>query len=131
MNKIMKCVAVLVTAFFMTPAYATEESTEVCAEETQETNLTDAIEESPELLMATAEGQDLEVIFQRMEYLKVLVGEVPADKLYVFRSERHPTWVYIFFLKDHCITDVQFTYKNLVEYLLTGDEDLIRSEGSK
>ena len=131
MNRFLS-VAVLVTAFFVTMTFANaEETAPVCSEELQEIVLTDALSESPELLMATVEEEKISKVFERMKYLNYLVGEPAADKMYIFFSENHPTWVYVFFLKDHCIQDVQFSYKNLVEYLLTGDESLIKPENAK
>ena len=127
-------VAGLVSAFFMFGAFADKNKyyniDDVCPVENQEQVLIDGAEEAPELLMAVVEGTDLKTVFERLKKLKMLIGEPPTDKMYAFESENHPNWVYVFFLRQGCIVDVKFTYKNLVEYLLTGDETLIRPEGA-
>jgi hypothetical protein len=56
----------------------------------------------------------------------MMMGKSSVDKMYAFYSENHPKQVYVFFVIDHCIVDVSFTYKNLVEYFLTGDQNLIK-----
>jgi hypothetical protein len=100
----------------------------VCAAEAAEGVLLKAIKESPELVMAEVEGTDLELVFERMEYVKMMMGKTSVDKMYAFYSENHPKQVYVFFVIDHCIVDVNFTYRNLVEYFLTGDQSLIKPQ---
>ena len=118
------------SAFFIANAAAVQDENRVpqhvCAPETQETVLVKAIDESPELLMAKLEGDQLEEFFQRMRERQMLVGSIGVDKVYIFYSENHPTWVYVYFLNRGCILDVKFTFKNLVEYFMTGDENLIK-----
>ena len=128
-------VAGLVSAFFICGALADKNQyvnadDGVCSPETKEQVLINGAKEAPELLMAVVEGDDLKIVFNRLEYLRMLIGEPPTDKMYVFESENHEAWVYVFFLNKGCIVDVKFTYKNLVEYLLTGDETLIRPKGA-
>jgi hypothetical protein len=123
-------------AFFMYGALADKNAyvnadDGVCNEATKESVLLKGIEESPELLMVVIEGNDLDVVFQRLEKVKMMAGEPPTDKMYVFESENHPHWVYVFFLNKGCIVDVKFTYRNLVEYLITGDESKIRPKENK
>lgn len=120
---------ILFSAFFISgPLFAIEnkQPQHVCAKETQETVLTKGIEETPELLLEKLEGDKLQFFFKNMEKAQMLIGSIGVDKIYIFYSENHPTWVYVYFLNDGCILDVKFTYKNLVEYFLTGDESLIR-----
>jgi hypothetical protein len=100
----------------------------ICAVEADEGVLLKAIKEAPELVMAEVEGTDLELVFDRMEYVKMMMGKSSVDKMYAFYSENHPKQVYVFFVIDHCIVDVSFTYRNLVEYFLTGDQSLIKPQ---
>ena len=79
--------------------------------------------------MAIVEGDDLVLWWDRMKKVNMMVGDVQIDKIYIFLSENHPHWVYVFFLSEGCIVDVKFTYKNLVEYFLSGDESLIKPKG--
>lgn len=134
MRKILTIVAGLMfSALFIVGASADKNHyliSDECSAETVEQVLIDGAKENPELLMAVVEGDDLKTVFGRLEKLKMLIGEPPTDKMYVFESENHPHWVYVFFLQKGCIVDVKFTYKNLVEYLLTGDESLIRPKGA-
>lgn len=120
---------ILVSAFLMpNPSLAVEDRQpqKECAIETQEITITNAIEKSPELLMDKLEGDRLDLFFQRMKEQRMFLGSVGVDKVYLFYSEHHPTWVYVFLLNRGCILDVKFTFKNLVDYFLTGDESLIR-----
>lgn len=120
---------ILVSAFFIAnPVLAVEDRQpqHVCAAETQEQVLIKGIKESPNLLLEKLEGDKLQFFFKNMEKAQMLIGSIGVDKIYIFYSENHPTWVYVYFLNDGCILDVKFTYKNLVEYFLTGDESLIR-----
>ena len=122
---------IVISAFFTSgPSFAVEDRApqHVCAKETQETRLKKGIEESPDLVMAVIEGKDLDIFSDRMRKQHMLVGSVGFNKVYVFYSEHHPTWVYVYFLTDECIIDVKFTFKNLVEYFITGDEQLIRRQ---
>jgi hypothetical protein len=100
----------------------------VCSPEADEGVLLMAIKEAPELVMAEVEGTDLELVFNRMEFVKMMMGKSSVDKMYAFYSENHPKQVYVFFVIDHCIVDVSFTYRNLVEYFLTGDQTLIKPQ---
>lgn len=122
---------ILVSAFFMfNTAIAVEDRQpqKECAAETQEIVLKEAIEKSPELLKTMIEGPALDLFFQRMQEQKMLLGSVGVDKIYIFYSEHHPTWVYLFFLNHECILDVKFTFKNLIDYFITGDESLIKRD---
>lgn len=119
---------ILVSAFFIAnPVLAVEsrQPQHVCAAETQETVLIKGIEESPNLLWEKLEGDRLEFFFQNMRKSQMLIGSIGVDKIYVFYSENHPHWVYVYFLNQGCILDVKFTFKNLVEFFLTGNESLI------
>ena len=126
-------VGILISAFFIAaPAFAVQDENAVpqkeCAVETQENVLTKGIEESPELLKTVIEGNELSVFFERMRKYNMLIGSTGIDKIYVFYSENHPTWVYVYFLNQGCILDVKFTFKNLIEYFITGDESLIKRQ---
>lgn len=128
-NLYVLLVAGLVSVFFMSgPTFAVEnrQPQKECDPVTQESVLKKGIEESPELVMAIIEGEDLNTFFERMRKQNMIVGSVGVDKIYIFYSENHPHWVYVYFLDQGCILDVKFTFKNLIEFFITGNEDLIR-----
>ena len=125
----------IVSAFFIVGALADKSSyvqVDQCVQTNQETVLTDAIKETPDLLMVgPIEGEELKWFFDRVKSIKMMGGELDIDKVYVFLSENHEHWVYVFFLNEECIVDVKFTYKNLVEFFITGDKTLITPKGAK
>lgn len=101
------CAAFLVS----TPALTVEQ----CATENSETVLTEAIKESPELLVKELTGADLLKFWAKLTEMKFMDGLPDIDKVYVFKSENHPDNVYVFFLKQGCIVDVKFTLKKIIE----------------
>ena len=117
MNKLyITFLAGLVSAFFMAgTVYATEST---CAPEVQESRITEGLAENPELLMAELEGESLIKFFEKMRQQHMIAGLVGVDKVYVFYSEKHPEWVYVYFLESGCILDVKFTFKNLIKSFL-------------
>ena len=124
----------IVSAFFIVGASADKNQyvpISKCSPETLESVLDKPMSENPELVMSgPIVGKELEWFLNRVKSVQMMGGELSIDKVYVFYSENHPYWVYIYFLNEGCIQDVKFTYKNLVEFFITGNKDLITPKRS-
>lgn len=114
---VITILAGLLPAFFMLGSSIAQEA-KVCDPVTQESVLTKGIQESPELLMVELEGEELLSFWQNVREAGMMVGTISIDKVYVFYSENHPEWVYVYFLKEGCIIDIKFTFKELIERFL-------------
>ena len=129
-------VAGVFLAFFMIGALADKNAyvnvdDGVCSFEAQEQVLLKAMKKNPELLMVgPIQEKELKWFFDRVKSVQMMMGNLDVDKVYVFLSEHHSHWVYVFYLNKNCIVDVNFTYKNLVEFFITGDRSLITPKGS-
>lgn len=106
---------IIFSAFFTFSPLRAEE--QACDPVTQESVLTKGIHESPELLMKILEGAELQKFWRLLQDKGWMVGIVQVDKVYVFLSENHPDWVYVYFLDHGCIRDVKFTFKTIISEL--------------
>jgi len=105
----------LVSALIMynNPARA---ETSTCDPVDLESVLTKAIAEKPELLVDILDQDKLQKFFLHLRDKGWMVGIVNIDKIYVFRSENHPSSVYLFYIRNGCIhAPVILTSKTVIE----------------
>jgi hypothetical protein len=115
--------AVLVTAFFMPKVLLAESNLAnpapiVCDPVDKEDVLLKGLQDSPELLVAVLQGKELGAFWDNMAKAGMAGGPPLYNKIYIFKSEKHPDSVYVFFLTNGCISNVQMTYKALIDKFL-------------
>ena len=106
----------IITAFLLPKSTRAEEVNTSCDPVDLESVLTKAIAEKPELLVDILDQDKLQKFFLHLRDKGWMVGIVNIDKIYVFRSENHPSSVYLFYIRNGCIhAPVILTSKTVIE----------------
>ena len=115
MSNFKTFIVAALSAFFIvsTPIMAAE-----CPVETQEARLTEGLQQNPELLYKILEGESLIRFFTNLTNAGLMVGMLDVDKIYFIKSENHEGALYMFYLKNGCITDVKMTVQAAVDKFL-------------